>query len=596
MNVHLMTIWMLHLYSGDSAVTGVMDDDGPYTVGLSAITESVSHGGERDRIPTSIHDALNGVNGVHWRQSCGSEMAQFAVNHCFEPVQFEERMRPHMIKSHWVFDHKLGPTNLVIKYKARYVMGGDAQVHGVHYWESSSPTGSMDSLRMLLHIGAVLDLEIQQVDFVTAFLNSPLDEEIYIHQIPGYEETYRGDKSIVLKLKKAIYGLKQAGLAWYQLVDELLKSIGFSNLVSDQCVYSLTVGAHFIAIWVYVDDMIILYDKSLTDTWISIKQQIHDTYPITDIGECKYVLRMSIIRDRTNRLLWLSQQPYVLKVLTETGHTLATAGSCPTPSIQTDVTERDDTELLSAEQRKLYQEHTGMVGYIAGLTHVEIMCSVGRAQRRVAAPTVKDWKALQRIIKYLKTVVNYALMFGDIGDGALVNGVYSPVVHVLTDSDYANDVADRQCTSGVLSLMGCDTVSASSRKQGVTTSSSCEAEVVASVAGVHQLLFIRNFLTELFPAMVVRYKLWGDNEGAIAVARNAGSRGKTKHMDVRYCVIRQELAAKKFTLHWIPSQQQLADQLTKPLSGESFSYQRARVLTEEGVRRTTFVLKEGKTT
>ena len=102
---------------------------------------------------------------------------------------------------------------------------GFKQKEGIDYFETFSPTVKIKSIKYLLAIAAQEDLEIKQLDFVTAFLNASLKEDIYINIPQGYTENLHGHTA--LKLNKALYGLKQASREWWLELDQFLNSLGY---------------------------------------------------------------------------------------------------------------------------------------------------------------------------------------------------------------------------------------------------------------------------------------------------------------------------------------------------------------------------------
>ena len=106
----------------------------------------------------------------------------------------------------WVFRAKRDGTGHVVRYKARLVVKGFAQVYGVDFHETFAPVAKFTTIRSILAIGAAMDLEIHQMDVKTAFLNDDLDEDIYMVQPEGFVQ--QGKENHVCKLKKSLYGLK----------------------------------------------------------------------------------------------------------------------------------------------------------------------------------------------------------------------------------------------------------------------------------------------------------------------------------------------------------------------------------------------------
>ena len=114
----------------------------------------------------------------------------------------------------------------------------------------------LKSIRILLAIAAYHDYEIWQMDVKTAFLNGFLDEEIYMEQPEGFVSSH--DSNMVCKLKKSIYGLKQASRSWNLRFDEVIRLSGFLKNVEESCVYKKVSGSMVVFLVLYVDDILII--------------------------------------------------------------------------------------------------------------------------------------------------------------------------------------------------------------------------------------------------------------------------------------------------------------------------------------------------
>ena len=133
----------------------------------------------------------------------------------------------------WVFDIKTDAVGNIIRRKARLVARGDKQQYGVDFQETYTPVAKFASLKVLLSLAARLDLEIDQDDFDFAFINGTLEEEIYMSQLEGFTK----DKSKVFRLRRSIYGLCQAARTWYNTLDVLFRSFGFTRVKADYGVW-----------------------------------------------------------------------------------------------------------------------------------------------------------------------------------------------------------------------------------------------------------------------------------------------------------------------------------------------------------------------
>lgn len=229
--------------------------------------------------PVSIREAQARPDWPQWEKAMESELASHKENGTWE-VADDATGHGHMVDCKWVYKLKLKPDGSVDKYKARLVARGFTQREGIDYEETFAPVLKFSTLRILIALATSLNLQMEQMDVVTAFLNGVLDEVIYMKPPPGYWE---GRK---LKLKKALYGLKQAGRKWYEKLDEKLNELGFKRIQSDFGVYTKgELPNSLCTIAVYVDDIVIL--SSTAAIMDSCKRDLTKAFKMTDGGKIK---------------------------------------------------------------------------------------------------------------------------------------------------------------------------------------------------------------------------------------------------------------------------------------------------------------------
>ena len=221
-----------------------------------------------------------------------------------------------LITSRLVLKVKKDQNNNPIKYKARLVARGFMQVEGVDFIETFASTSIPPTWRILLAIAAHFDWEIEQIDFIGAFLNSDLNVDIYLELPDGFNDWvrtkgldpklakygYNQHSEQIVHLNKALYGLKQSPREWQTQLKFLLKAESYTPLVSDSAVYFNAVKKHFIV--TFVDDCLLIgpnlaYIKDL-------KRKLNKVYALKDKGPAAYFLGVQIKRDKLNRLLWIT--------------------------------------------------------------------------------------------------------------------------------------------------------------------------------------------------------------------------------------------------------------------------------------------------
>uniref|UniRef100_A0A2N9GFI1 Reverse transcriptase Ty1/copia-type domain-containing protein n=1 Tax=Fagus sylvatica TaxID=28930 RepID=A0A2N9GFI1_FAGSY len=155
------------------------------------------------------------------------------------------------------------------------------------------------------------DLKLFQMDVKTAFLNGELDEEIYMAQPTSFE--VQGHECKVSRLKRSIYGLKQSSRQWYLRFHDFITSFGFEMIEEDHCVYLKRSKRSILILSLYVDD--ILLARNDMGSIVTTKKWLSSTFEMKDMGEANFVLGVKITRDRSKKLLSLSQGTYIKKIL-----------------------------------------------------------------------------------------------------------------------------------------------------------------------------------------------------------------------------------------------------------------------------------------
>ena len=203
--------------------------------------------------PINFRQAMESSNSQKWIDAMNEEIKSMKDNDVWDLVPLPEGAKP--IGCKWIFKIKRDSKGNVERYKTRLVAKGFTQKEGIDYKETFSPVSSKDSFRIIMALVAHFDLELHQMDVKTAFLNGNIDETIYMVQPENFVS---GDpKNMVCKLKKSIYGLKQASRQWYFKFHQVIISFDFEMNLVDDCIYHKFCGSKYIFLVLYVDDILL---------------------------------------------------------------------------------------------------------------------------------------------------------------------------------------------------------------------------------------------------------------------------------------------------------------------------------------------------
>jgi hypothetical protein len=328
-----------------------------------------------------------------WDRAMNDEMQSMQQNGVLELVSTRDVPRGHkVITGRWVYTKKFTAEGELDKHKARYVAQGFRQVEGIDYKETYAPTSHRTTLRAFLAEVALHDMELRQLDVKTAFLQSDLEEEVYVQAPPGFETP-----GFVYRIRKALYGLKQAPRAWHAKLKHTLHALGFVPSKADQGFYILDGPDGKVLLLTYVDDLLIAsVNTALLESLIT---RIMGMLDIRDLGDATLFLNLHITRDRVARTLKLDQHRQIDELLAE--YNMSACSPAKTPlavGLNLTAIPGDPLPLTSARLTK-YQALLGSLNYLAGNTRPDIAYAVGALSRALKAPNEGHWTAALHVLR-----------------------------------------------------------------------------------------------------------------------------------------------------------------------------------------------------
>ncbi len=518
-------------------------------------------------VPKNHQEAMDHPDFNKWLQAIIEEIEALRANGTFIEIQLPENYKGKLVGSRFVFAIKRNSNGEIVRWKARWVAQGFSQRPGIDYEETFSPTSKIKNLKMILQIAAEQDLELKQMDFDSAFLNAPLHHQIVMKVPPGYTPLLKGN-NIGLLLKRALYGLKQASREWNKLLDEFLKTLGFICSPHDESLYVKFVGSRQIFMMVYVDDLLIAYHKSIESDWLDCKSKIANKFKIKDLGDAGTVIGHQIIRDRPNRIITLNQINYTKKILFRFGAT--NLKSYVTPYLYSDITVGPKENFIIEENNKInhnyYQQIIGSLLYLSNNTRIDIAYITNALARFMHKSFNYHTLAAYRVMAYLGGTINFGLIFKP-SDNPL--SIEKPFVEYYCDSDHAGESMDRISVTGFTNKINNCIIDWSSHKQKTIAASSTEAELYSVYSAVQDAIYLREWHL-FYRKLNINVLIHCDNQSAIEIANHSTNFHRTKHIEVKYLIIRKHLEDGKFKLIYVRTADNLADILTKPLPGVAF--------------------------
>ena len=361
----------------------------------------------------------------------------------------------------------------------------------------------------------------------------------------------KGQEGMVCKLVKSLYGLKQAPKQWHEKFERTLTAAGFAVNEADKCVYYRYGGGEGVILCLYVDD-ILIFGTNL-NVIKEVKDFLSRSFEMKDLGVADVILNIKLLRNDDGGITLL-QSHYVEKVLSRFGY--SDCNPSPTPY--------DASVLLRKNQRIArdqlrYSQIIGSLMYLASATRPDIAFAVSKLSRFVSNPGDDHWRALERVMRYLKGTASYGIHYTG----------YPRVLEGYSDSNWISDADEIKATSGYVFTLGGGAVSWKSCKQTILTRSTMEAELAALDTATVEAEWLRELLMDLpvvekpIPAILMNC----DNQTVIIKVNSSKENMKSsRHVKRRLKSVRKMRNSGVIALDYIQTSKNLADPFTKGLS------------------------------
>ena len=387
------------------------------------------------------------------------------------------------------------------------------------------------------------------MDVTNAFLHSDLDEEIYMSLPQGYTPSSGTalPPNAVCRLHKSIYGLKQASRQWYKCFTGILLNDGYDQSPVDNTLFAKIQGSKFIALIVYVDDIMIASNSD--DLVDNLKKNLAASFKIKDLGPVRFFLGLEVARNAEG--ISVSQRKYCLDLLKDYGYL-----ECKPRSVPMDLKIHLSKETgILLEDGRIYREMVGRLLYLT-ITRPDITFAVNRLSQFLSCPTDVHLQAVYNILKYLKANPGQGLFYS-VDTDIRING--------FSDADWGTYTDSRRSVTGICVFLGKSLISWKSKKQNVASSSSTGAEYRAMAMASDEMVWLNQLLVDLHVPVTAQAKLFCDNKSAMHIATNPVFHERTKYIEIDCHKTRDRLKSGFHKVLHVSTANQLTDILTKPL-------------------------------
>ena len=499
-----------------------------YFAHYSQIPLSLKAAKKDKRIPKSFNDACTIPN---WAQAIDREYNALVARDTWEYVERTPNMKP--LPFIWDFRIKDTAGSLAnVLCKARCCLRGDQQIAYRDFDPDNlyAPVVRHETIRVFIVKSSAQGLIVEGADVDNAYLYGDIEDgTIIIMEQPTNSSGIPARPGFVCRLRKSIYGLRQAGYIWGTVIHAKFIEWGFEQSNQDQRLYFYRQGNKFINLILVVDDMAFSSNDRELLEWF--KGMLTDTFKVKLLGTLQMFIGWEIIHSRHG--IYLGQQKYVKRFLTDNDMLHVKPADTPLPSkcnLNT-ATEKDET--LSPEDHRRYRSLIGGLAYLAICTRPDIAFAVSTLSRQLHAPAKRHLILAKRVVRYIAGTADKKIFY------PRSTGASEPLM-AYADADWAGCHDTRRSTTGILIKINNAPVYWASKRQSLVTLSSAEAEYVSLSQCGKQIINLRRLFKEFqlnqpiseepnIPAT----QIITDSTSAISLITKPSVSERNKHIDIK---------------------------------------------------------------
>jgi hypothetical protein len=336
-------------------------------------------------VPSTFKQAMRSPEKDDWMKAIAVELNNLEEMRVWALGQLPPGKKE--LNGRWVFATK-PDDGAGVRYKARFVAKGFTQVAGVDFNATFAPTTTFVSLRLLLTVAAANNWPVHSFDFVAAYLNSPIDKEIWIKPPEGMTVP----PGHALRLEKALYGTRQAARCWWLHLKDTLAKFNYIPSQYDNSLYILRHAEHHGVIWLHINNGVVT--ASSDDLLQRLEADLKDLLKIKWARELTSIVGLKV--QRTPQGFQLYQNNLIDSLLDKHWDTGITTNT-PLPANFNATTAEDGRQ----EDSGRYLSVIGGLSYLAVGTRPDMCFAVNYLARFTAKPGPLHWKGVKHLINYL---------------------------------------------------------------------------------------------------------------------------------------------------------------------------------------------------
>lgn len=560
------------IYKVDDFDNDLLDGIHPFAFSAKANSEDT----------LNYREAMSSPDAEGFREMMKKEIEGLEEFDAWDVVPRSEAAKAgkQVLGSTWAFRRKRYPDGSLKKLKARFCIRGYMQIAGVDFFDTFSPVVSWSTVRLLLIISVILELETKQVDYTLAFPQAPILEPTFIEMPIEFEQ-----EGMVLSLKRNLYGGRDSPVNFFYYLQEQLNLRGFQASQNDPGLFMNKETG--VIILVYVDDCIFFHkNEKMIDKCIDslkkgnpkdkrFKQLLLDVeadyagFLGIDIHKNKdgsiELLQTGLI-DRIIKAVNLNHDDVTIR--------LEPAAKEPLGKDENGPPRREDWS---------YPSLVGMLLYLSSNSRPDIAFAVNQAARFNHCPRLCHETAIKRIARYLKGTRNRGLIIHPNKDDLNIELYADADFAGLWNVENSDDPICVRSRTGFVITLGGVPITWNSKLQTEIATSTMHAEYIALSTSMRELIPIQNLMDDVCDVLKIERDeatkvalVHEDNEPALKLANSPRAKitPHSKHFAVKYHWFREKLTELKMQICHVKTQKQKADMFTKGLMKSEFKIKR----------------------
>ena len=525
--------------------------------------------------PRYAHQAVFGTRAAQWIAAMNREKSCHLKNGTFGEEWHDTGSKPPKVTpADWVFriKHRGPPIDdsqlLPNQFKARVVIKGQFMKEGIDFNDTFAPVAKHVTLRALFAVATKYGCKLIAGDVETAFLSSPIDCEIWIRMPPFWGKdtdpiTNQQCDRPPRRLLKGVPGIPQGSRLFYTTMAQELKLMNFVSSTADHCLFvptTATATSERVAVLLWVDDFVMMYEQEQTAT--SFLARLRQRFNIPTVGPLAHFLGMDIQYKPESRQMFLCQE-HTTDVLLERAR-LQDCNPAQTPCPAGTVFSKQDCPSPASPRTTEYASLIALANYLACWTCPDIAYIVNKLCKFMANPGEVHWQLLKHLLRYLKGTKHKGLLFDFANPSSVTE------LHGYCDSSHADCPDTRHSTLAYVFRLDNAVLSWHSKLHSYVTSCTNHSEYAALFAAAKEAQWLVYLFKDLKLANMLPIPIYVDSSGVVSMVFNPVDHKSNKHVEIAHHYSRELTELRVITPQRLPSADNIADVLTKPLAAPAF--------------------------